>query len=193
MLSVIQKPVAGGGVVYTRWGKSSCPDTEGTELLYAGRMGGKDYAGHGGGSNYLCLPNNPQYLGYESGVQGDSNIYGAKYGTSGGPLSSSNYKAIPCAVCFSSNRSTHVMIPARIECPTSWTREYYGYIMAEAVKYGTRPSTMYECVDHDPDTLPDVGATGWPAVLYLVEVVCEGIACPPYSAEKELTCVMCTK
>ena len=191
MLSVIQKPAAAGGVVYTRWGKSSCP--EGTELLYAGRMGGKDYAGHGGGSNYLCLPNNPQYLGYESGVQGDSNIHGAKYETSGGPLSSSHYKAIPCAVCFSSNRSTKVMIPARIECPASWTREYYGYIMAEAVKHGSRHSTMYECVDHNAETLPDAGATGWPAALYLVEVVCESIACPPYSAEKELTCVMCTK
>ena len=29
-----------GGVVYTRWGKSSCPSVSGTTLLYAGRAGG---------------------------------------------------------------------------------------------------------------------------------------------------------
>ena len=188
------KSLHGSGVVYTRWGKSSCPDTEETELLYAGRMGGKDYASNGGGSNFLCLPDNPQYLGYQAGVQGDSSIHGTKIGRNGGPLSVAFQKAIPCAVCFSSNRSTNVMIPARIECPASWTREYYGYIMAELARSGSdRHSTMYECVDHDPDTLPQAGATGWPAAIYHVEVVCESIACPPYSAEKELTCVMCTK
>ena len=29
-----------GGVVYTRWGKSSCPNVSGTTLVYAGRVGG---------------------------------------------------------------------------------------------------------------------------------------------------------
>ena len=183
---------ASSGVVYTRWGKSSCPDTEGTELLYAGRMGGKDASSHGGGSNYLCLPDNPQYLGYQAGVQGDSSIYGTMISASG-PLSSAQFKAIPCAVCFSSSRSTHVMIPARIECPASWTIEYYGYIMAEAVKYGSRHSTMYECVDQTVEILPQAGETGWPAALHHVEAVCQSLHCPPYSAEKELTCVMCTK
>ena len=28
-----------GGVVYTRWGKTSCPNISGTELVYAGRAG----------------------------------------------------------------------------------------------------------------------------------------------------------
>ena len=180
-------------MVYTRWGKSSCPDTEETELLYAGRTAGRFYTGHGGGSNYLCLPDNPQYLGYRAGVQGDSTIYGTMIASTSGPLSSAHNKAIPCAVCFSSNRSTQVMIPARIECPASWTREYYGYIMAEAVKHGSRHSTMYECVDHDVETLPQVGATGWPSDMHHVEAVCQSLRCPPYSAEKELTCVMCTK
>ena len=28
-----------GGVVYTRWGRTTCPDTPGTELVYTGRAG----------------------------------------------------------------------------------------------------------------------------------------------------------
>ena len=32
-----------GGVTYTRWGKSSCPNVAGTELVYSGRAGGSHY------------------------------------------------------------------------------------------------------------------------------------------------------
>ena len=42
-----------GGVVYTRWGKTSCPNVSGTQLVYAGRAGGSWYAHTGGGTNYL--------------------------------------------------------------------------------------------------------------------------------------------
>ena len=41
-----------GGVVYTRWGKTSCPNVTGTELVYAGRAGGSWYRHMGGGANY---------------------------------------------------------------------------------------------------------------------------------------------
>ena len=37
-----------GGVVYTRWGKTSCPNVSGTELVYAGRAGGTHYSHNGG-------------------------------------------------------------------------------------------------------------------------------------------------
>ena len=59
-----------GGVVYIRWGKTSCPNVTGTELVYAGRAGGSWYRHTGGGANYLCMPNDPDYLAYQSGVQG---------------------------------------------------------------------------------------------------------------------------
>ena len=36
-----------GGVVYTRWGKSSCPSVSGTTLVYAGRAGGTYYSHKG--------------------------------------------------------------------------------------------------------------------------------------------------
>ena len=42
-----------GGVVYTRWGKSSCPNVSGTTLVYAGRAGGTRWQQKGGAANYL--------------------------------------------------------------------------------------------------------------------------------------------
>ena len=50
-----------GGVTYVRWGKSSCPDVAGTELLYAGRVAGTFFNQEGGGSTHLCMPEVPQY------------------------------------------------------------------------------------------------------------------------------------
>ena len=36
-----------GGVVYTRWGSSSCPSVTGTQLVYSGRAAGTYYATKG--------------------------------------------------------------------------------------------------------------------------------------------------
>ena len=72
-----------GGTLYTRWGKSSCPQVGGTELVYSGITGGTWYSQSGGGANYLCMPKDPEYsrnLRYRSGVQQDSTIiHGAEY------------------------------------------------------------------------------------------------------------------
>ena len=38
---------------------------------------------------------------------------------------------IPCTVCYASTRAAMIMVPAKTECPSSWTREYYGYLMTE--------------------------------------------------------------
>jgi len=59
--------------------KTSCPNVTGTELVYAGRAGGSWYSLTGGGANYLCMPNDPDYLRYTPGVQGSSPVYGAEY------------------------------------------------------------------------------------------------------------------
>ena len=32
-----------GGVTYVRWGRTTCPDTEGTEAVYTGRAAGTHY------------------------------------------------------------------------------------------------------------------------------------------------------
>ena len=97
-----------GGVVYTRWGKTTCPSTSGTQRLYAGRAAGSWY-NRGGGANYLCLPEQPQYSTYTAGTQsGRAYLYGVEYQTGRGdtnsPLLSVHDHNVPCAVCYTSTR-----------------------------------------------------------------------------------------
>ena len=59
-----------GGVTYVMWGKNSCPSAAGTELLYSGYMAGSDHSQKGGGTNFLCMPTDPDYtLPYKVGYK----------------------------------------------------------------------------------------------------------------------------
>ena len=189
----LQGPLA-GGAVYTRWGRTTCPTDQGTTLLYSGRAGGSNYQDSGGAANYLCLPNDPDHLQYQSGVQGFSYVGGVEYWYSGFPsLSSLNYHNVPCAVCYVATRSVAVMIPAKTRCPTDWTVEYIGYLMAGRQNHNSR--TMYECVDENPESIQGLNADSriQKSLFYLVEPYCNGLSCAPYDDEKELTCVICTR
>ena len=181
-----------GGVVYTRWGRKTCPNTPGTELVYAGRAGGTHYAHQGGAANHLCLPEDPDYLQYRAGVQGFSPVYGVEYQSDVGPLASVNRHEIPCAVCRTSARETALMIPAKTQCPPSWTHEYTGYLMTERV-HSDHHRSMFECIDKDPECVPGSAAVTSPALLTHTEATCGNLPCPPYDPQKELTCVVCTK
>ncbi len=185
-----------GGVIYTRWGNSTCPQLEGTEILYSGITGGTHYNQEGGGANYLCMPNDPEYsssLRYQGGVRDHAYIDGAEYDF---PLQGAHNYNIPCAVCYVSTRQTMIMIPAKASCPSSWTREYYGYIMTEyrgRHNDDIRGRTMFECVDGDQEALSGSQSNTDGAILHHVEAACNGFPCPPYDPEKELNCVVCTK
>ena len=181
-----------GGVVYTRWGKNSCPSVSSTTLVYAGRAGGSYFQQQGGAANYLCMPDDPDYLRYQSGVQGYNYVYGVEYWTVGGPLSAVHTHNVPCAVCYASTRVAVTMIPAKTRCPSTWTLEYSGYLMS-AHKRSDRHSTMYECVDKNPDSVPGSAPNTWGALFHTVEAACNGMLCPPYDPQKELTCAVCTK
>ena len=178
-----------GGVTYNRWGKSSC--RSGANLVYSGRTGVTFGNHQGGASNYLCMPNDPDYtLAYQSGVQGHSHVYGTEY--EGPPLVSGRIQHnAPCAVCYVSTQHTVIMIPAKTTCPSGWTREYDGYLMSEAIFNLGR--TMYECVDKDMESIPGSQNHIDGGHFYHVEAHCNGVSCPPYDNEKELTCAVCTK
>ena len=187
--------LSSGGVVYTRWGRTTCPDTPGTELVYTGRAGGTHYTHKGGASDYLCLPESPDYLDYKAGVQGASPIYGAEYQTGysdyiGGPLASVYDHNVPCAVCCTTARVMVLMLPAKTQCPPSWTLEYNGYLMTEFYNHYRR---TFECVDKDPECIPGSAGDENGALFYHTEATCTGLPCPPYDPQKELTCAVCTK
>ena len=178
-----------GGVVYTRWGRTVCPNTPGTELVYAGIAGGTYYLEKGGGANYLCLPETPEYwLPHRTGVTGYAHIVGAEYDTT---LTGAHNHNVPCAVCYVATRETMLMIPAKATCPTSWTREYYGYLLTGYKNSAGR--TTFECVDRNSESVPGSAADDDEVYMLHVEATCEGIPCPPYNTEKELNCVVCTK
>ena len=175
-----------GEVVYVRWGRTSCPNTTGTQLLYEGIAGKAPYS-QGGGTNYQCMPNDPEYSNFVPGIQGNSYVYIVEYEF---PINNDlfNYE-VPCAVCHVSNREAVVMIPARLTCPTNWTLEYTGYLMSERSNH--RPAT-YECVDAMAEGIPNTEANLVGGLFYHVESSFNESSFPSYDAEKELTCVVCT-
>ena len=186
-------PRSQGGAVYTRWGRTTCPSTPGTRLLYKGRVGGSWYTHGGGASNHLCMPDNPDYLDYTPGIQDWSPVHGAEYQV-GGPYANSRLRHlhnqnVPCAICQTTTRVTALMIPAKTQCPQSWTREYIGYLMAE---YKNSHRSEYVCIDKDAEPVPGGAADTNGALLHFVEGTCNGLSCPPYDPQKELTCVVCT-
>ena len=178
-----------GGVTYTRWGKSSCPNVAGTQLVYTGRAGGSHTTDDsGGGVNFQCMPLDPEYtLSVQSGVRLHAYVYGTEYDH---PIRGGHRHNVPCAVCYTSTRVAVLMIPAKTSCPTSWTREYYGYLMSE---FRGRRASTFECVDKDQESVPGSEVNTPGALLHHVEAHCNGMPCPPYDSQKELTCVVCTK
>ena len=177
-----------GGTLYTRWGKTTCPGTLGTELVYSGLAGGSHYSHSGGGASYLCLPKMPDYL--LNGIPSVySYLYGAEYEA---PLFTTDDHNVPCAVCYTSNCSSKLMIPAKLSCPTSWTEEYERYLMAE--RHNHARNAVYECVDKSGETVPGSYANTNGALFYHVVATCgTGLPCAPYVTTKTITCMVCTK
>ena len=152
----------------------------------------------GGGANYLCLPKDPEYLHYIPGQE----IYRAA-------LNSVEYKFLsdnaspasilsnmhnhdgPCAVCYTPNRIAKLMIPAKINCPSSWTREYYGYLMAS--RKGLNYRSNFICIDNNLESVPGSQPGIEPSTIYFTESTCNGLPCPPYVSGREITCAVCTK
>ncbi len=133
------------GVTYIRWGRTSCPEALGTELVYSGRAAGTHYTHKGGSAEKTCLPNNPDYLSSANGVQGYSSLRGTEYESyPPTPLGHLTHHNVPCAVCYVPTRVAMIMIPAKTQCPTSWTVEYAGYLMT--AHYLHHRST-FSCVD----------------------------------------------
>lgn len=138
---------------------------------------------------YLCMPRNPHYLSSTSPAGFDL-LYGSEYETSNRIYSSTHDYNVPCAVCEVA-KSEKVTIPARVTCPSGWTREYYGYLMSE--HYGHPRSSTYECMDITPERIPGSQRNTNGALFYFVKSACgAGLPCGPYIANRAITCVVCS-
>lgn len=184
------------GAVYTRWGRSSCPD--GAELVYEGVMAGSHYSHAGGAADYLCLSKAPIFDRPQPGHQYGGYLYGTEYETGGSPLlpNLQNLEA-PCAVCLAPSKAITLMVPGRNQCPEgsegkTWRLEYNGYIMSQ---HHTHPRTLHVCVDSQAEGIVRTHGDHNGALLYHVETSCTsggGLPCPPYADGFEVTCAVCS-
>ena len=155
-------------------------------MVYSGRTAGADSKDSGGGTNTQCLPMTPEYLTTINGTQSKSSfISGAKYELNGIKKSSNNHD-VPCAVCFSTDQTSH-MFPAKVTCPATWTKQYQGYLMSSRRK---QFRAEYLCVD---EAFEKAGRknddNGF--LLYPVQPLCKSLPCPPFDEGRELACVQC--
>ncbi|XP_071817231.1 uncharacterized protein [Apostichopus japonicus] len=184
------------GAMYTRWGRTSCP--EGSELIYEGVMAGSHYTHAGGAADYLCLSKDPIFNSPTAGFQYNTYLYGVEYETGSSPLypNLQNFEA-PCAVCLAPSKSVALILPGRNQCPDNsqgrnWRLEYKGFIMSQ---HHSHPRTMHVCVDGDAEGISRTHGDHNGALLYIVEATCAtggGIPCPPYTEGYEVTCAVCT-
>ncbi|XP_078699956.1 uncharacterized protein LOC144926806 [Branchiostoma floridae x Branchiostoma belcheri] len=184
----------GGSSVYIRWGRTTCPNDTDTSLVYDGIAGGTHYSHTGGGANYVCLPKDPEWGVFTGGNQGTAYMCGAEYELGNGinPFQGASLHDhdVPCAVCHVASRGSKLMIPARLSCPSGWTREYKGYLMTNMYIH---QRTEFVCMDGEPETRPGGHVDHNGALFYPVEANCGSLPCPNYVQGRELTCVVCTK
>ena len=181
-------------MTYTRWGKTSCPNSTGAQLVYSGRAGGTKYNSQGGSAETICIPENPDYIPETAQVivPWFSTVQGAEYEFFAGPLENHTQYNAPCAVCDVPSRSRAIMIPAKTMCPPSWTREYYGYLTTDAEVHAHQRSS-YTCLDISPESIAGTSANTDPLLIHYTITNCNGLSCPPFENGRILSCAVCTK
>ncbi|XP_070208461.1 short-chain collagen C4-like [Littorina saxatilis] len=170
------------GSSFVRWGWTTCPN--GSTTVYSGLVGAKHYNSKGHGTNILCMSKSPRFDNM-SPTNGNAHVWGAEYN---GIPHHYNHDA-PCSVCQAS-QSTTIMVPGTNMCPTGWTRQYYGNLVASNHDHY---ATEYICLDAYPqdDRGGELNNKGW--TIFYVTAACGSLSCPPYVNNKVLTCVVCSK
>ena len=178
------------GAVYVRWGRKICP--EGADLVYSGQAGGNHYNNKGGGSNYLCLPNDPDNgkpYSYANDV-----LYGAEYRGDGSSklsgLDNLSLKDVPCAVCRRKGKSSVLMIPGKQSCYKGWNAEYTGYLMTAHKSHSHTKD--YVCMDQNAEPIDSDTSNKQGALLYAVRTTCGSLRCPPHKNHTQMLCALCT-
>ena len=177
-----------GGVTYVRWGMIECPND--TTLVYAGIAAGTKHDTEGGTSNTLCMPENPEYLSEQTIPYESSPLHGVEYNTNESPFHHLYGSNVPCALCYTNEKTTTFLYPARFTCPQGWHVEYSGY-MATQPNNGQKHDTI--CLDKDATPISGSGEITNPSVVSTMHISCDGLPCPPYVEMRALTCAICSK
>ena len=143
----------------------------------------------------MCLPEVPEYDETYKHVTSDFRawVYSAEYQVHDfSPYAGKHDHDVPCAVCRTTNRGSVMMIPAKMNCPAGWTKEYNGFLMAE---YWKHHSSEFVCVDRNPEIRAGSITNKDGALFYPAAGSCGygNLPCKPYKEGVELTCVVCSK
>jgi len=176
-------------------------------MLSSGHMAGRHVREGGGGSNFLCLPEEPQWNNQSSAGEATGWLYGVEYGFDGdrasffSTLNTGGHRLqrtpVPCAVCYVSQRSASVMMPASTSCPVGWTREYGGYIMSEHSFSENTPrhprhATSFTCIDQAPE-IATGGVSRHNVAIHVVRLGCGTLPCSKYPDDWVLVCIVCSR
>ena len=181
---------------YIRWGRIDCQSP--ATLVYSGYAAGQYYNQGGGGVGPICLPApgsmELEYLVSQPQFQNAGLLYGAEYETDYmKPLSDLHNRNVPCALCEVAGKTSTIMIPGKLNCPsTGWRREYQGYLMSN--RHNHNSQTQYSCVDDKAEFFKGTQANDEGLLFYTIEIANHPSLCPPFECSgKELACVVCTK
>ncbi|XP_063447631.1 short-chain collagen C4-like [Mytilus trossulus] len=182
----------GAGSTYVRWGRSICSG-DSTELVYSGYAAGQLYLHtsftnrHGGPSNLLCMPGDPELTNISG--NGTSLLYGAEY-QENILKPDAHDEDVPCAVCRNTKTQNTLMIPGRKSCYSGWQKEYQGLVVSGHLAYS---ASSYLCLDKDPEYVPGGHVNNDGSLLYVTTTKCGSLPCPPYTNDKAINCVVCSK
>lgn len=161
-------------------------------MVIVGFSAGGLFNAKGSATTTLCLPHDPDAA--PAGVPFSSH-YGVLYGSEYefGFKNIAYNDDVPCAVCFNSQAASN-MIPAKSSCPSSWTKQYDGFLTSGG-SYSDHYGAEYLCLDENPEYMTD-GARQHDEngrLFYPVHAVCGSLPCPPYQNSQTIACVVCTK
>ena len=143
---------------------------------------------NGGGSNYICLPDDPIYgTKSKSQVSEAGYVYSAEYETNFF-AANSNDEDVPCAVCSTADPAT-MMIPGRNACYQGWTTQYKGYLASSSYIHVTQYN--YICMDENVKFINGGAQNAYGAEFYSVIGKCRPLNCPPYREGEPLSCAVC--
>ncbi|KAJ8047319.1 hypothetical protein HOLleu_06293 [Holothuria leucospilota] len=145
------------------------------------------------------MPEDPIYDEPMAGTSSQERgyLYGAEYQTN--TFANWNHlhdNNVPCAVCWTINRPSVMMVPSRNVCPgPEWTKEYSGYLFS--ARYNHEGRSEFVCMDRNAGAVPRSVHNANGALFYPVEGRCgssgSGLPCGPYVDGYELTCAVCSR
>ena len=137
------------------------------------------------------MPLAVDYAAFQENEQANrASLHGLDYVTMEGPLQAVSEADPPCAVCQIKGKSSTLMIPGRLVCPSGWRLEYSGYLMSTLSFF---PRTTFVCVDGEPEAFAkSVDDTVNVGLFAHVETSCSTLPCPPYEEGNEVVCSLCS-